>query len=104
MQFFTPGTIGNFHEAYRGLVEEGFAQNPDTESNRDSKIHKTVPSLLRRLLKREEEFLRFPDNFDVPFTSDLAGKDLRCPKPRLAVGGCFRTMDGLQVLCQTFLP
>ena len=104
MQFFTLGTIGNFHEAYRGLVEEGFAQNPDTESNRDSKIHKTVPALLRRLLKREEEYLRFLENFAVPFTSNQAERDLRGHKPRLAVSGCFRTMDGLQVLCQTFLP
>ena len=95
-QYFTLGTIGNFHEAYRDLVEEGFAQNPDTESNRGSKVHKTILALLRRLLKREEEYLRFLENFAVPFTSNQAERDLRGHKPRLAVSGCFRTMDGLR--------
>ena len=94
-QYFTLGTLTNFHEIYLDCVEEGFAQNPDTAGNSDSKVHKTIRALLRRLQKREDEFLRFLEDFAVPFTSNQAERDLRGHKPRLAVSGCFRTMPGL---------
>ena len=45
--------------------------------------------------ERKDDFLRFLEDFDVPFTSSEAERDLRSHKGRQAVSGCFRTFRGL---------
>lgn len=92
---FRRKTVDNFRERFDELVEEGLAANQATEELRGSATLRKIRALLRRLEKRKDDFLRFLEDFDVPFTSNEAERDLRSHKGRMAVSGCFRTFRGL---------
>ena len=93
-KYLSNGTIENCYEVFMDYVNEGFVNNPYTKEKKDSKIHKKIIALLNRLSKRINEFLKFLEDFDVPFTSNQAELDLRGFKPRMSVSGCFRTFEG----------
>ena len=93
---FSKRTIENFHEVFMDCIDEGRACNPPSKDKKDSKILQKIHALLNRLEKRGEEFLRFLTDFHIPFTSNQAERDLRGYKPRFAVSGCFRTLEGLK--------
>ena len=93
-RFLSNATVANYQEIFMDYVDEGMAKNPDTNATKDSKIHRKIRALLKRMAKRCHEFLKFLQDFDVPFTSNQAERDLRIYKARLAVSGCFRKLDG----------
>ena len=92
---FRRKTIGTFRERFDELVEEGLAANQATDELKGSATLRKIRALLGRLEKRKDDFLRFLEDFDVPFTSNEAERDLRSHKGRLAISGCFRTFRGL---------
>lgn len=51
-------------------------------------------NLLNRLVKRREVVLAFAFHQEVPFTNNLAKRDLRPIKTKQKVSGCFRTEAG----------
>ena len=91
---FRRKTIDNFRDRFDELVEEGLAANQATGELKGSATLRKIRALLGRLSRRKDDFLRFLEDFDVPFTSSEAERDLRSHKGRMAISGCFRTFGG----------
>lgn len=53
-------------------------------------------NLLNRLMQHQEAVLAFAFHQQVPFTNNLAERDLRRAKTKQKVAGCFRTIQGAQ--------
>ncbi len=84
---FRRKTVDNFRERFDELVEEGLAASEATDELKDSATMRKIKALLRRLEKRKDDFLLFLEDFDVPFTSREAERDLRSHKGRMAIRG-----------------
>ena len=56
-------------------------------------------ALLKRLITRKDDILRFLYHKIVPFTNNLAERDLRMMKVKQKISGCFRTLSGAKVFC-----
>ena len=91
-----------FASQYRALVHEGQAQNlpaAKAPGQRGRAKQSGAFNLLRRLLEREHEVLRFMRDLGVPFTNNLAERAIRMPKVKQRISGCFRTLLGAQNFC-----
>lgn len=81
-----------YERMYRKILSAAL-ENPDelpTESRR----------MANRLTKFEQETLLFMVDFDVPFTNNLAERDIRMPKAKQKISGGFRTKEGAQVFAR----
>ena len=91
-----------FASQYRTLVQEGQAQNmpaPKTPGQRGKAKQSGAFNLLRRLLEREQEVLRFMRDLGVPFTNNLAERAIQMPRVKQRISGCFRTLLGAENFC-----
>lgn len=80
---------------YRQIIEEANREEPPPEPRPKGRPKKTKGrNLLERLGRYEEEVLRFAREHEVPFTNNLAERDIRPLKTKLKVSGCFRTLQG----------
>jgi len=70
----------------------GFADNPRRDGRKQSKTR----NLLTRLTSRDEEVLRFARDLTVPFTNNLAERDVRPAKTQLKISGSHRSSGGAE--------
>ncbi|MDR2144861.1 MAG: IS66 family transposase [Tannerella sp.] len=69
-------------------------QNPTIRKGRKKKT-KAI-NLLERLIEYKEYVLAFAFNKNVPFTNNLAERDLRTAKIKMKVSNCFRSFEGAE--------
>ena len=81
---------------YNALLQSGFRIN---RHNRGSP-HKRVRNLLDRLRKHRDEVLAFLFDPNVPFTNNLAERDLRMIKVKHKISGTFRSHLGALYYCR----
>jgi transposase len=56
-------------------------------------------ALARRLLQREDDYLRFTADPRAPFDNNAAEREIRMGKLRIKVSGCMRSMAGAEAFC-----
>jgi transposase len=56
-------------------------------------------ALARRLLARENDYLRYTTDPRVPFDNNPAEREIRMSKLRVKVSGCMRSMTGAEAFC-----
>ena len=95
-----PETIKAFEDRYWTAVREGLALHrslpafdPSTNPKKRKK-QRPAHNLLIRFKTFKEATLRFLTDFTVPFTNNLAERDLRMMKVKIKISGGFRTLQG----------
>jgi transposase len=86
-------------QRYHQILLQADMEEPPPETKTGKGRPKNTPgrNLLRRLRQHEEAVLAFAFVEGVPFTNNLAERDLRPAKVKQKVSGCFRTLQGAEV-------
>lgn len=77
-------------QRWRHALLRGLADNPRRDGRKQSKTR----NLLERLTSRGDEVLRFARDLTVPFTNNLAERDVRPAKTQLKISGSHRSSSG----------
>ena len=93
-----------WHQRYHNIIDAGIVEDTQKSPqvlNKKGKLTKSKPlQLLLKLQQYDIETLAFMYDFDIPFTNNLAERDLRMQKLRQKISGCFRGKDGSNVFCR----
>ena len=89
-----PVALDRFEDDYLNLLVEGFTVCDGL--NKESCGYKKLMPLVRRLWEYGDEHMLFLHDYDVPFTNNLAERDLRAEKTKQKVSGCFRSWHGIE--------
>ena len=96
-------TLRRYEEWYDTLVSKGLRKNPRLRGSphkRGRVKQSKVRNLLDRLHDHRGSVLAFLYDFGVPFTNNLAERDLRMTKVKLKISGCFRSVTGAEIYCR----
>jgi transposase len=93
-----------YRRIYLAILREGFAVQPPPLKRRPGQRGRLkqppAKNLLDRLKNHIDDVLAFMYDFSVPFTNNLAERDLRMVKVKLKISGCFRTEKGARIFCR----
>jgi len=95
-----PDQVETFVEKYWQAVRAGLTFHralPSLERRSQSRgrlKHRPGFNLLTRLKTFKDDVLRFLVDFDVPFTNNLAERDIRMTRVKMKISGAFRTLVG----------
>jgi Clp amino terminal domain, pathogenicity island component/Transposase IS66 family len=68
-------------------------------ATRASPLMRKHHALARRLLHREDDYLRYTRDSRVPFDNNAAEREIRMGKLRIKVSGSMRSMAGAEIFC-----
>ena len=83
-----------FYDEFRRIILRAKIATPDWHQTGKKSV---AGNLLARIVRHEESVLRFMNDHRVPFTNNLAERDLRMAKTRQKISGCFRSLTGAQI-------
>ncbi len=89
--------LAHLRRQYGAILTEGKRDNPpSTQRPRRRGRIKQSPAvnLLIRLRQHAQDVLRFLADLRVPFDNNQAERDIRMPKLKQKISGCFRTVAG----------
>ena len=98
------GQIEKFTLHYEKIIKSALKYYPPpekTEKKTKGRIKQAKgKNLLDRLSKYQDETLRFLNDFRVPFTNNLAERDLRMIKVKDKISGSFASYKGGEIFCR----
>lgn len=80
---------------YRSAVQIGLTET----AARSDKLIKKHNALARRLLERQDDYLRFTTDWRIPPDNNGSERDIRMIKLRQKISGCMRTLTGAKQFC-----
>ena len=83
-----------FESEYDRIVEEG--HKSIVQMAEGSFGRQDFNAMLKRLSKHKDNYMLFMRDYKVPFTNNLAERDLRSEKTKEKISGLFRSWDGLE--------
>jgi transposase len=91
-----------FIKQYKKIIKQGYKINPQPKKTgkRGRPKKGKVLCLIERMDNHSEEILRFMREAIVPFTNNLAERDLRMVKVRQKISGTFRNIDRVEDYCK----
>jgi transposase len=89
------GALAGQISLYRSAALIGASQT----AARSGKLMTKHNALARRLLDRQDDYLRFARDLRVPADNNGSERDIRMAKLRQKVSGCLRTMTGARQFC-----
>lgn len=100
-----PLKIADFEDRYFRIIENGFNEIPipaysDFSGKRGRKKQSKAKNLLDRCKKFHREILSFMHNFSIPFSNNLAERDIRMAKLQQKISGTFRSEEGAAAFCR----
>jgi transposase-like protein len=90
---------------YFEILMSGYAAQPpaveaEVIKRRGRQKQSAAKNLLDDLLRRADQVLAFLDDLTLPFTNNLAERDLRMVKVQQKIAGTFRSDDGATSFCR----
>ena len=100
-----PRKIADFEDRYSRIIMNGFDENPipansDSIVKRGRKKQSKARNLLDRCKIFQREILAFMYNFSIPFSNNLAERDIRMAKLQQKISGTFRSEEGAAAFCR----
>ena len=86
---------------HRQLLASAATIGIEANRDRDGKLAGKHHALARRLLHRQDDYLRFATDFQTPPDNNSAEREVRMVKVKQQVSGCLRTLAGAQAFCAT---
>jgi transposase len=90
-----PAALAGQIQLFRSAALIGASQT----AARSGALMKKHNALARRLLDRQDDYLRFTADFRAPPDNNGTERDIRMAKLRQKVSGCLRTMTGARQFC-----
>jgi transposase len=90
-----PAALAPQMHRYRSAVLLGARQTAACGGKLMRKHH----ALARRLLNRQDDYLRFTADWRIPADNNGSERDIRMAKLKQKVSGCLRTLAGAQQFC-----
>jgi transposase len=87
--------LGEQVQLYRSATQIGVTAT----AARSDKVMKKHNALARRLLNRQDDYLRFTTDWRIPPDNNGSERDIRMIKLRQKVSGCLRTLTGAKQFC-----
>jgi transposase len=100
----SPRSQAAFRKQYREILARGKKEcpvAPKISGKRGRTKQSKARNLLDRLDEFEDETLRFITNPIIPFTNNLAERDIRMTKLQQKISGCFKSLATAQIFCRT---
>jgi len=82
-------------QLYRSAAQVGITQT----AARSGTVMKKHNALARRLLNRQDDYLRFTNDCRIPADNNGSERDIRMIKLRQKVSGCLRSLTGAKQFC-----
>lgn len=90
-----PAALARQIQLFRSAAQIGVTHN----AARTDKLMNKHHALARRLLDRQDDYLRFTTDWRIPPDNNGSERDIRMIKLRQKVSGCLRTLTGAKQFC-----
>ena len=101
---FPKNKVDHFTQYYDDICKGALVYYPPPDSTTKKTKGRTAQAkgknLLDRFVKHKEEVLRFSADFAVPFTNNLAERDLRMIKVKEKISGTFASFRGGEIFAR----